>query len=254
MRFNMSSNEVLTREEREMKHFDEFAQEDGYIWWGGKTPAAKKRWERRRDILKDKLDIKKGHKILDVGAGSGDFTEYIAEATTGKEISITALELSKAQVNVGTKKIKDPRVNFVVGSITKMPFADDSFDYVVGNSILHHLDLDSSFKEIKRVLKPGGQILFFEPNLVNPVVWVLFKIKPFRKLHGASPDEMAFYRWELKQNIEKHNFKDVSVRPFDFMFPLIPEKLFSLTKKIETAVEKTPIHEIGGSLIIRASK
>lgn len=247
-------NKELSREEREKKHFEDFASDEGYIWWGGRTPAAKLRFERRRDVIKEYLNFKNGEKILELGSGSGDFTEYIFEAKENKNLSITGIELSKGQISVAQQRLNSPNINFVVGSINEMPFTDNTFDYVMGNSVLHHLELDKALKEVNRVLKPGGKIMFFEPNLFNPLVWVLFKIPPFRKLHGASPDEMAFYKWDINAELLKFGFKNIITKPFDFMFPLIPPALFNVTKSVEKLVEKTPINEIGGSLIITAEK
>ena len=251
------TNEQKTKEERErreLEHFDKLATDEGYIWWGGRTPAAKLRFERRKDLLKKHLDFKPEDKILECGCGSGDFTKYICESVGDIDLSIYALEISKDQIQFAKQKINDPRVSFVTGSITELPFKDNHFKYILGNSILHHLDLNIALKEIFRVLAPGGRLMFFEPNLLNPIGWLLFKVKPFRKLHGASPDEMAFCRWELIKKLQENKFIEVEVKPFDFMFPLIPEKLFGLTKKVEKVFEKTIINEIAGSLIVKASK
>jgi SAM-dependent methyltransferase len=44
-----------------------------------------------------------------------------------------------------------------------LPFADDSFDCIWGNAILHHLDLRLAANELRRVLRPGGRAVFCEP-------------------------------------------------------------------------------------------
>jgi SAM-dependent methyltransferase len=50
-----------------------------------------------------------------------------------------------------------------------LPFADESFDLVIGHAILHHLpDLDRAFAEFRRVLRPGGRIVFAgEPSVLG---------------------------------------------------------------------------------------
>ena len=50
-------------------------------------------------------------------------------------------------------------------SVQEMPFASNSFDYVVDIGALHHLQLDLAGPEIARVLKPSGKAIFIEPNL-----------------------------------------------------------------------------------------
>jgi SAM-dependent methyltransferase len=66
-----------------------------------------------------------------------------------------------------------------------LSFADESFDIVVGRGILHHLDLDQSLAEIRRILKKGGVAIFAEPMGHNPVLnWYRARTPELR-----TPDE-----------------------------------------------------------------
>lgn len=243
----------MDRELREMQHFENLIKDSGYEWWGANTPAAKLRLKRRVDLIKQILNIKSQDKLLECGCGAGEFTSLIA-SELDKGILITAIDLSEPIVNLATTKVKASNVTFQIASVTNMPFYDNFFHYIIGNSILHHLDLSLAIKEIKRVLKPDGQILFFEPNLINPQVFLSFKVPFFRKLHQASPDEMAFHRWKIKKEFIYAGFTEIKVIPFDFMHPYVPKSLFSTIKLIESGLEKTFLREIAGSLIITAKK
>ena len=240
------------REEREINHFNELASQHGYAWWGSKTEAAKVRISRRINILK-KLLSDNQHKILECGCASGEFTKEIADAFT-MDYSIHALDLAESLVKIAKEKITKPNVNFYVGSITELPFNNDFFDAVIGNSILHHLDIEPALTEIKRVLKPNGKLIFFEPNMLNPQVYICLHNNYFRKLNQASPDETAFYKWDIKKTLLAIGFKNVSAKPFDFIHPLIPKNCLKIAKRIESLLEKTPINEIAGSLLITAEK
>ena len=248
----MSQN-LTTREERESKHFDKLARECGYAWWGSQTLAAKMRIQRRINLIKKILPLKAGDKILECGCGTGDFTLDVSNALDEK-IFIYAIDLSEAQIDVAKNKIKKQNINFIVDSLTKMTFEDSYFDFVVGNAILHHLDVYNALKEIKRVLKSGGRLLFFEPNMANPQIWLSLNIKPFREFYQASPDETAFWHWEIKKTLLSLDFKNVMVKPFDFIHPLIPKSFLDIAKKTENILEKTFFNEIAGSLIITAEK
>jgi SAM-dependent methyltransferase len=74
-----------------------------------------------------------------------------------------------------------------------LAFDDDSFDFVYGTAILHHLDLPVAYAEIKRVLKPDGMILFVEPLNINPIARVVRRLTP----KARTPDEKPFGRTEL---------------------------------------------------------
>ncbi|MBI2996309.1 MAG: class I SAM-dependent methyltransferase [Candidatus Melainabacteria bacterium] len=241
------------REEREIEHFSKLADEHGYTWWGGRTEAAKVRIKRRVELVQDLLNLKSDNIILECGCGSGDFTSGISEIINEKTI-LYAIDISEAQINLAKRYLNKPNVSFLSVSISNLQFKDNLFDFIIGNSILHHLNLDLALKEIKRVLKPGGKILFFEPNMANPQVWLSLNIKPLRKWYQASPDETAFWRWNIKKKVISLGFRNVSAEPFDFMHPLVPIRFIGLVRVIESFLEKTFLKEIAGSLIIYAEK
>lgn len=243
----------LLREEKEIKHFDKLANQYGYAWWGSQTPAAKLRIKRRASLLTNYLRLKPGNKLLECGCGAGDFTLSIFNEL-GDKVLIHAIDISESQINIAKDKLKNPSVSFEVQSIANMEFEDNYFDFVVGNSILHHVDFDLAIKEIKRVLKAGGSLLFFEPNMLNPQVWLSLNIKLFRELSQASPNETAFYSGQLRRKLNSSSFNKAFVKPFDFIHPLIPELFLELAKKIEQVLEKTFLKEVAGSLIIFAEK
>lgn len=249
----LKNKSLNSREEREKSHFNDMAIQKGYDWWGYNTPAAKLRFEKRIDLIDKNIILTSGMKVLECGCGAGEFTFYLSSFLNKKNILFSAIELSNHQINIAKERVNQ-NVDFVTGSLTNMPFKENTFDVIVGNSILHHLDLNKALPEIKRVLKPNGTIVFFEPNLLNPIGWLLFNVKPLRKLHQASPDEMAFYKNDLKDQLEKNCFNDITVEAFDFMFPLFPKALFKLVNKFEQLIKPTLINEIGGSLFITAKK
>ncbi len=101
-----------------------------------------------------------GEKILEIGFGSG--VSFLNLNDTYKEIY--GLDLT-ADVNLVQKKFteKNIRLNLENGNILSLPYPDNYFDSVLLISILEHLktsDQDQAFKEIKRVLKPGGQVVY----------------------------------------------------------------------------------------------
>lgn len=136
-----------------------------------------------------------------------------------------------------------------------LSFANDSLDFVSGISVLHHMDYRKAFRECHRVLKPGGEIFFSEPNWLNPITFTFFNIPLLRKLMGASPNETALLRWHVKKYLEEIGFRDIEVVNNDFLFPWIPDFSIPAVEWISNVLEKTPlVKEISGSLIIYARK
>jgi SAM-dependent methyltransferase len=91
-----------------------------------------------------------------------------------------------------------------------LAFADHSFDIVCGKSILHHLELPSSLREIKRVLKRGGMAIFSEPLGFNPIINWFRKLTPSQRTDFEHP----FNEGDLA-SINAY-FENYSIRPYFF--------------------------------------
>lgn len=101
-----------------------------------------------------------GSRILDVGAGAGEYSLYFAR----KGYSVSALELSDANIDAFRKKITpDDPVELVKGNALNLSrYSDGSFDVVLLFGPLYHLssveDRIRCVREARRVCKPGGKL------------------------------------------------------------------------------------------------
>jgi len=104
------------------------------------------------------FDRFRGQKVLDVGCGNGYVLSRYAGAGAnvyGVDITGTAVELTKKRF-----QLLHLEGDFRVADAEHLPFADQSFDCVTCMGVLHHVaDTRSSVAEIRRVLKPGGQLI-----------------------------------------------------------------------------------------------
>jgi ubiquinone/menaquinone biosynthesis C-methylase UbiE len=116
--------------------------------------------------------VRSGAKVLDYGCGDGAYGAL--HAATRDDLVITAIDLSPVAIGQAQVKAHEAgvleRIDFMVMNAEQLEFPDDEFDYVVGLGVLHHLDLEASLQEIRRVLKPEGGGVFVEPLGHNPLI------------------------------------------------------------------------------------
>ena len=243
----MANDRVL----RELNHFNNLYEEDGNVWWGHLRPAGRLRLERRAGIIREWASRLPGAEVLEIGAGDGMLTRFLQDIP----LKIMATDLSPVLIERAKESINSDNIKFSVANVERLEYTDGSFSGIFGNSVLHHLDLKICLREIFRVLKNEGGILFFEPNLMNPQILVEKKVKIIGRYLQNSPDETAFIRWNLKTLLDEFGFSDIEIVPFDFLHPIIPEKLVNAFLNLGRILERTPVlKEFSGSLIIRAFK
>src|SRR5262249_1540315 len=129
------------------------------------TSTVKLRW--RAVTVRHCFHVLPGESVLEVGAGSGLWTQELDEVLSG-ENHITALVFNKDLLEEARcKKLRN--VDFVtVDDLDALE--PESFDYVIGTAILCHDRYPQNLRALHRLLKPGGQLLFFEANFWNPQV------------------------------------------------------------------------------------
>lgn len=111
-----------------------------------------------------------GKRVLEYGCGFGKMAVLLAKSNA----RVTAFDLSPASVAVGRKRASlaevENRIDFCVSAGERLPYADESFDVIIGKAILHHVDVDHGRHDLYRVLAPGGKAVFTEPLGMNPVL------------------------------------------------------------------------------------
>ncbi|MBL9130378.1 MAG: class I SAM-dependent methyltransferase [Verrucomicrobiaceae bacterium] len=185
------------------EHYDPVV---GWGFWG--TGNMYRKDAQRRNGLKP------GMQLLDVACGTGLMAVAAKEVLGGDE-TITCVEPSDGMLAVARKKLN---ARFIQSGAESMPLPEASFDFLtVGYALRHFADLEATFREFHRVLKPGGKVLILEAT--RPAgkfgSW-LFKlyfgrIYPFfvRILtRSQKAEEMMVYFWETM---------DACVRPEDVL-------------------------------------
>jgi ubiquinone/menaquinone biosynthesis C-methylase UbiE len=132
---------------------------------------------------------------LEIGAGTGYFTINLLLAGLIREAVATDISHGMLSALSETADSLGLDVRTVRTEAERLPFPDASFDLVFGHAVLHHLpDLDASFAEFLRVLRPGGTVVFCgEPSRYGDRLAALpkgaaMRAAPlWRTLMGAGP-------------------------------------------------------------------
>ena len=152
-----------------------------------------------------------GQRALDVAGGTGDLTTGLAKQV-GKSGIVILSDINGAMLNEGRDRLIDSglvgNVSCVLANAEKLPFADGQFHCVtIGFGLRNVTDKPASLAEMRRVLKPGGQLLVLEfSRPVLPLLKPLYDLYSFRVLpllgKLVAKDE-ASYRY-LAESIRMH--------------------------------------------------
>lgn len=244
-----TEHENAARAAREVEFGKRLAAGSAEDIWGWGSPAGRLRTKRRAAMIARGAGLRAGADVMEIGCGAGTFTELFAAygpKITAVEISPDLLEIARA------RNLPRDQVVFVEKRFEDIE-GQGRFDAVIGSSVLHHLDLDPALKTIFALLKHGGRLSFTEPNMLNPQVFIERRFRRF--FPGVSPDETAFFRRALQKLLRETGFDEISVKPFDWLHPAVPETLIGVVSGIGRALEAIPgVREFSGSLWINARK
>jgi ubiquinone/menaquinone biosynthesis C-methylase UbiE len=129
------------------------------------------------------IPLTRNAKILDAGCGTGLLTIALLKALD-QPVRITAVDLSGSSIVTAKKAVEEKagradKVWFTQANVLSLPFADNSFDFVVTSGVLEYVPLRDGLGELARVLKRGGYILHLpvRPSPVSKMLEVMFRFK-----------------------------------------------------------------------------
>lgn len=166
----------------------------------------------------------KGKKILDLGCGFGETSVYFAK----KGADVIAVDISNECIRIGKKLAQKYKVKknckFMHMLAEDLKFKNNYFDYIFGNGVLHHVDLNKAAQEVERVLKPQGTAIFIEPIPYNPVINIYRKVAD--KVRTPTEKPVSF---KSIKSLNKY-FKEVSHEEFHLFTLLIFIYFFVLAR------------------------
>ena len=178
------------------------------------------------NVIKDYLNEE--DEVLDYGCGPGAFlvlASSFCKNMIGVDISNSFVDECNNTIN--RYNVKNAQSKHIKPCNTG--FEDNSFDKIIMVDVIHHLEnISDELKEIHRILKPNGQLIVFEPNKLNPLmfIWHLIDKNERGLLRVGSP---RAYRMQLIPLFKNLNIKysGLVIGPDSWVFGLITNILNS---------------------------
>ena len=152
--------------------------------------------------------------VLDVGAGSGELLAFVSDQLEGRSSLIAGLEINAS----AAATIKNLGSAVIRADALKLPFADDSFDYVYCSLFLHHLPGGAAVELVREMARVAAIRIYVIDLHRSPVAYYFYRavgriaLQRFTRDDGALSILRSFTPPELKQTAIDAGLKDVSVK------------------------------------------
>jgi dolichol-phosphate mannosyltransferase len=212
-------------------------------------------WQRRDPIYEDRLlwrafslrhmvHLLPGQTILELGAGQGLFTEQLRHVSRGCN-PITAVTFNTQQ----TRPAHLPTaIEYLHTDSLPGTLAGRRFDCIVAMDLLDQRNCAWFLQQVYDLLKPGGQVLFYESNPWN----VTLKL---RRSFGQNDPRHLLSRPDLYELISEMGFIRVFAVFNDFVYAPLTQPLIWFLRNLSILLENAPgIQTLAGSILIHAQK
>lgn len=179
-------------------HFDRHAREEGAF-----DPFSTAGWRTLARRFAAVIDLPAGARLLDVGCGSCS-----SRAVYPGDCRYVGLDLSLGGL------ARAAGLTIVQADAFELPFGTETLDVVAFSSVLHHLPtMAPALAEAQRVLRPGGQVFAFDPNLHHPAMALFRHPKsPLYRAAGVSPTERPLTLTQLFSSFSSARFTQIGQR------------------------------------------
>ncbi|HAX78642.1 MAG TPA: glycosyl transferase family 2 [Cyanobacteria bacterium UBA11372] len=216
-------------------------------------------WKKRDPILNDRLlwraqsfrhmvHLLPNQSILELGCGQGLFTRQLFHVSRG-ENPITAVTF-----NPDNSRPEDlpESVEFLQAASIPGPLDDRRFDFIVAMDLLDKRNSAWVLQNVYELLKPGGQVIFYESNPWN----IVLKLRRFiSQFFGKKDPRRLLNRPELYELISEVGFIRIFAVFNDFVYAPLSRKLIWLLRNLSILLENASgIQTLAGSILIHAQK
>jgi SAM-dependent methyltransferase len=182
---------------KEIAFFDAHAESDEYDVF---TPQAN---EALIAAFVRLSGLSAGARVADLGCGSGVFTDLLRR----RGYQSIGVDISPKLIALGLSKY--PGLQLIEGDAEHLPFESASLDGVLLSGLVHHFpDPRRLASEVARVLKSGGRFVAFDPNRINPFMWLYRdRASPFYSSVGVTENERPVLAWRVADIFRGEGFR-----------------------------------------------
>jgi len=151
-----------------------------------------------RLIRSGAFDVHGCKRILDAGCGNGRYSKFLLREASPDAV-LTSFDLSQKMLERSRKRLGNPRVTHAAADLTRLPYADATFDAVVSGWVLEHLpDPRPGLRELARVLKPGARLLLLatEDTFTGAMCSRLWHCRTYNREELRRTCEVCGLKWE----------------------------------------------------------
>jgi ubiquinone/menaquinone biosynthesis C-methylase UbiE len=206
---------------------------------------------------------------LDCGCADGGYTLAMANGAVRRVVGI---DVAKEKIRQAREASNSPKVSYCCAYSEALPFLDATFDGVFMNEVLEHVANElSSLSEIRRVLRPAGNLVLMSPNRWFPFEGHGMRVRgrpiPFPvPLLPWMPSKLAmrfmsarnYWPGELRDLVRKAGFvidHSSSVMPVFERYPWLPAPIISWYTRAIPFIERAPIvRRFGVSTLVLAHR
>ena len=160
-------------------------------------------------------------RVLDIGCGTGTFVARCLAA--GLQIEVTGLDMAfnmiyRAKHKSGRTANNGSPAFFTVGDAEHLPFETAYFDMVTcSNSFHHYPDQFRALREMRRVIKPGGELLIVDGHRDDPLGYLIFDVA----VDALEKHVRHCSRRRFLQLFKEAGFRKVTQRPRGILPPML---------------------------------